>query len=142
MLDRNFLQSFLRVNNASEAMSNEDIAKILFRAGWLQTETDEAITLLRSNTNGSMYSEKRKAVGFRPDMDFSSAQLSVLLGVDVVIDPSKLSTHQQTPVQRARVALLHFVFVASVIVLAVGVALGAGIGSAYYFEIGPFDPAL
>ncbi len=142
MLDRNFLQSFLRVNNASEAMSNEDIAKILLRAGWLQTETDAAIALLRSNTNESMYSDKRKATGFRPDMDFSSAQISTLLGIDVVIDPNKLSTHPRAPGQTARVALLHFAFVASVIVLAVGIALGTGIGSAYYFEIGPFDPVL
>jgi len=136
MLDKNFLQSFLRVNNASPDMSDAEVRTVLGRAGWSESEIAAAIVLLRTETPSVQKGEAN--LPFRPDMEFSSSQLSELLGVDVVIDPGRMHT-QEGILQGTSFSLRHALSVMGIIFLATGLALGAGIFSAYMFEIGPFQ---
>ncbi len=136
MLDKNFLQSFLRVNNASPNMSDAEVRVVLERAGWSASEVAAALTLLRSEPSPAP--NDRSNIPFQSGMEFSSSQLSELLGVDVVIDPGRLQEHQGV-MQGGAFSLRYVVTVFGTIVLATGLALGAGLFSAFMLEIGPFN---
>lgn len=137
MLDKNFLQSFLKVNNASENMSDAEVRKVLETAGWSQTEIDAALSLLRTGVQGSTETIGKPLARFHPDMEFSSNQLSSLLGLDVTIDPENVK-RGITGVATSGHIFSDIIFWFFITVLATALAAGMGVGSAYYFQLGPF----
>ena len=137
-MDRNFVRLFLKVNDASESMPDEVIAQVLERAGWSAEDITLGINLLCAQHKPSLTNTKENI--FRSDLEFSSDQLSRLLGVDVVIDPQRIHSSQgqvmagvggQSTLSKALSAV-------AIMILASGLAVGAGIFAAYFFEIGPF----
>lgn len=138
MLDKNFLQSFLKVNHASENASDEEIRKILSAAGWSKGESDAAVLLVRTGVGSLSDSSTFGANAFRPDMEFSSNQLSSMLGVDVVIDPGKVRDGGVGRVASPEKLSHQIGLGVGITVLALSVAAGMGIGSAYFFQLGPF----
>ena len=135
MLNRHFLNSFLKVNNSAATMSDTDVSEVLTKAGWSRSEIDSALILL--NNNGAAGSAAKEEVRFRPDMEFSSGQLSSLLGVDVKIDPNALRSNGMTAVQ-VRSMTLQVFFACATIILSLALAAGVAIASVHYLEIGPF----
>jgi hypothetical protein len=134
MLDKHFLQSFLRVNT-SERMSDAEVREVLIKAGWGEHEIAAGLALLR---NKAMPVEESKQ-SFRPDLEFSSEQLSALLGVDISIDPHAL-TERQAAAQALspREVAAQAALVIGVIVLSLGLAIGGGIFALFMLELGPF----
>ncbi len=121
-------------------MSDEEVRAVLVKAAWSKSEIDAALALLRTGGQGSI-APGSSANAFNPDMEFSSKQLSSLLGVDVVVDPGRLAYHYPsgggpTPVLRG--VLIRVLSGFAVITLSLGLALAAGISFLYYLEIGPF----
>ncbi len=138
MLDKNFLQSFLKVNNASETMSDADVRKVLQTAGWSESEVVAAVSLLRSGSTSPDASIGQSMKNFRSDMEFSSSQLSDLLGIDVVIDPHRVRNGVLIHADNTKFIIARVLTSVGIAALAIGLALSMGVGSAYLFEIGPF----
>lgn len=92
MPDQQFLKRFLKLNEVSTDSSDEEIHTVLQGAKWTEEEIQTALALIRGNPVdlGIMAVTKKNATLFRPDMNLSSERLSSLLGVDVVIDPTKI----------------------------------------------------
>lgn len=138
MMDKRFLESFLRLNNVAASASTEEIKGVLTQAHWTPREIEEALLVHGGDDTAAIaYAHKRHEQVFRPDMDWSSSKLSSLLGVDVVIDPK--SFRMPTLVKERLKYTSKKVFVGFCIVaVSVAVAVGLGIGLMYLFEIGPF----
>lgn len=135
MLDKNFLQSFLRVNNGSEDMPDTEVQQVLELAGWSKSEIDAALALLHGNGDSPRRTITESSTNFRSDMEFSSSDLSDLLGVDVVIDPANVRT---SLVAKKKAASRVMIVGVSIALLAFGLAMSMGFGSAYLFGIQPF----
>ncbi len=134
MLDKHFLDSFLKINNASGAMTDAEVSSVLKKAGWSESEVDSALVLLRSGAAGG----KEETVPFRPDMDFSSSQLSNLLGVDVALDPQALYVPGGISSPRSRNLMTQFFVGLLIVCISLSLAAGVGFASAHFLEIGPF----
>ncbi len=147
MLDKQFLQSFLKLNNASEKMSDEEVRGVLDRAGWTQSETEAALALLRSDVQNaeSLFASQSATLGgttFRPGTDMSSAQISSLLGVDVEIDPRRVRPDRASGAhpQALQHTLTRTLIGSAIVLLSVGIAGMVGMGFFFFLEIGPFRP--
>ena len=135
MLDKNFLQSFLRVNNGSEDMPDTKVQQVLELAGWSKSEIDAALALLHGAADSPRRTITESSTNFRSDMEFSSSELSDLLGVDVVIDPANVRT---SLIAKKKAASKVMMVGVSIALLAFGLAMSMGFGSAYLFGIQPF----
>ncbi len=90
MQDRAFINNFLKINGVSADATDEQVSSVLSDARWTDEEIKTALTILRGDVDdsGIVAVTKHDAALFRPDIDISSRQLSRLLGVDVIVDPS------------------------------------------------------
>ena len=90
MQDRAFINNFLKINGVSADASDDQVGTVLKDARWTDDEISTALTILRGDVDdsGIVAVTKHDAALFRPDIDISSRQLSRLLGVDVIVDPS------------------------------------------------------
>jgi hypothetical protein len=147
MLDKQFLQSFLKLNNASEQMSDADVRGVLSGAGWTESEAEAAIALLRSDAQNaqSLFASQSATLGgtsFRPGSDeVSSSQISSLLGVDVEIDPRRLRQHAALANPQAlHHTLVRTMIGSAIVVFSMGLAAMVGMGFFFFLEIGPFRP--
>ena len=146
MLDKNFIQSFLKVNDAPEHMSDSDVKALLSRAGWTQTEVDAALAVLKGGASIGAGSTPQFAGGpvYQPVNEFSSQQLSKLLGVDVEVDPGKVrragvySTLDDDAPLRPRDAVMNSTLTIAAVFLSVAVTAVLGFMFLYLFGIGPF----
>lgn len=141
MLDKHFVESFLRLNNADTKMSDAEVHDVLARAGWSEPEISAAIALLRGTANMHMPPVNGVGASFRPDMEISSTQLSSLLGVNVNIDPAKMH-YPAGVVSPGRQTLVQVFQIFAVITLSLALAAALGVSLLYYLQIGPFDPTL
>lgn len=130
MIDRHFLTCFLRLNNVDPQASPGEVRAVLESARWPQEDIEHALALCAG-------SENRIDVPFRPDMQWSSPQLSSLLGVDVVVDPAQVKFEQGHMRSLHRI-FEHALLCVSICTAALGVAALLGFGLMYYLEIGPF----
>jgi hypothetical protein len=133
MLDRHFLDSFLKLNHTSPTMSDEEVSAVLSKAGWSKSEIDSALILLQK---GAVPSSSQGNVPFRPDMEFSPSQLSSLLGVDVKLDPSIMRGASASIDGREVVVRTFFGF--GIVLVSLSIAALIGLGSMHFLEIGPF----
>lgn len=90
MQDRAFINNFLKINGVSADATDDQVKGVLSDARWTDDEIKTALTILRGDVDdsGIVAVTKHDAALFRPDIDISSRQLSRLLGVDVIVDPS------------------------------------------------------
>jgi len=98
MQDRAFINNFLKINGVSADASDVQVEGVLKDARWTDDEIKTALTILRGDVDdsGIVAVTKHDAALFRPDIDISSRQLSRLLGVDVIVDPSLIhSSHRK-----------------------------------------------
>ena len=98
MPDRAFINNFLKINGVSADATDDQVEGVLKDARWTDDEIKTALTILRGDVDdsGIVAVTKHDAALFRPDIDISSRQLSRLLGVDVIVDPSLIHhTHKK-----------------------------------------------
>ena len=142
MLDKGFVERFLRLNNVSASSSDEEIKTALGQAKWSEAEINTALTLLRDQSLGSsvVAVSKGQSSIFRPDFDWSSEELSALLGVDVVVDPNALRKSSAKLVRKRHMA--NVVAGVFVVLLAFVLALSIGAFVAYSLGAGPFHESI
>lgn len=142
MVDKNFLQSFLKLNTPSDRMTDSDVRSVLSRAGWAQTEIEAALALLKSGVPGGGMVPQMAGVGvpavMQPTTEFSSEQLSRLLGVDVEVDPDRVRK-RQAPVD-AKSVIVRIIVVLLIVILSLSLAAALGAFLLYVMQIGPFKP--
>lgn len=141
MIDKAFIESFLRVNNTSVDDSDDAIKNVLHKAKWTGDEIKSALALLRGKagvTNVVAVSKGKGSI-FRPDFNYSSDKLSVLLGVDVVIDPSSLHYSIDSPYTKLKHSIEQFFIGLFIVLISLVVAVGIGFFIAYITQVGPFD---
>lgn len=143
MQDQQFLKRFLKLNEVSSESSDEDITKVLKEAKWTDDEIRTALLLIRGKPYdmGVVAVTKKNTTLFRPDMNLSSERLSTLLGVDVVIDPTKIRLSGSNElVQRPGD---HYNFVLWVIIFFLSTLLAIFVTWVLMFtmEFGPYQPA-
>lgn len=117
-------------------MPDNEVRLVLERAHWSESDIVDALTVLRADpyTTGLQRMQQ-----FRTDMEFSSSELSRLLGVDVVIDPDRISKEHSGPRRNMPGRMVkHALATSTILLLVFGMALGMGTISAYLFELGPF----
>ena len=138
MIDKRFVESFLRLNNVGAHAPPTEIKTVLTQAHWLPEEIEEAI-LTQSTDKGAQQAlaQKRHEPVFRPDMDWSSSQLSSLLGTDVIIDPKAFHTNATKEVRVAHIGKKVFVGLC-VTGIALAVAVGISVTLMYFSGMGPF----
>lgn len=98
MQDRAFINNFLKINGVSADATDEQVSAVLTEARWTDEEIKTTLIILRGDVDdsGIVAVTKHDAALFRPDIDISSRQLSRLLGVDVIVDPSLIHrTHKK-----------------------------------------------
>ncbi len=93
--NRSFINNFLKINGVSADATDEQVSEILKNAKWTDDEIATSLVILRGDVDdsGIVAVTKHDAALFRPDIDISSRQLSRLLGVDVIVDPSLIHNH-------------------------------------------------
>lgn len=142
MLDKEFIERFLKLNNVPITGADGEIRKALTDARWSQDEVEAALVLLRSpdSAPGIVGVSKGSAGIFRPDFNWSSEQLSALLGVDVIVNPSSLRLSSQKIVKRH--PFRNFFRAVSMVIIAVIFAAVVGLLAAYTLEAGPFHSSV
>ncbi|MBI4087143.1 hypothetical protein HY416_04165 [Candidatus Kaiserbacteria bacterium] len=138
MMDKRFIDSYLRINNVDERASEATVRKTLGDARWPKEEIEEAI-LVRNGDEAAKARliQKEKERTFRPDMDWSSTKLSTLLGTDVVIDPKLFQTYAHRQ-EQAGGGVRTILFGLSIAAIATIIAAGIGVALLYFLEMGPF----
>ena len=138
MIDKRFVESFLRLNNISTTASTAEIRTILTQAHWPPEQIKEALLLYTTDgTIAQALSKRQPSQMFRPDMDWSSSNLSSLLGTDVIVDPQAFHASVVQKVQFADMGKKMLIGL-SIALIAVAIAASTGIGLMYFFEVGLF----
>ena len=143
MPDRAFINNFLKINGVSADASDEQVSSVLTDARWTDDEIKTALTILRGDVDdsGIVAVTKHDAALFRPDIDISSRQLSRLLGVDVIVDPSLIHhTHKK----RTRQAFIKDDLAIWTIIVLLSIILALVIAWLLMFtmKIGPYRDAV
>lgn len=137
MLDRRFIVSFLRLNNLDETSSPEAIRETLKKANWTSEETDRALILLHEPHAKEHMLHAVNDPMRAPRAHLSSHNISYLLGIDVVIDPTIARTPRALHTKKDSFLGQLFIFVCTA-VLVVGLAAGVGIAYMYIHNVGIF----
>jgi len=145
MLDKHFLESFLKINNASAQMPDAEVKDVLSKGGWTASEVEAALALLRSDAGNAqalfMPQTASLGVSFRPETDVSSDQISSLLGVDVEIDPRRVRGHHAAFAggpAAYRETFIRTATASAIVLLSLGIAASVAMGFFFLLEIGPF----
>ncbi len=137
MIDKQFVESFLRLNNVAATASTAEIRTVLTEANWPPEQVREALLVYNTDPAISQALAQKPSQTFRPDMDWSSSRLSSLLGVDVVVDPRsfRASITREVLLEDPRKKILIGLCTT---VTAVAIAASICAGLMYFFEVGPF----
>ncbi len=132
MLDRHFLEAFLKLNNTSEQMTEGEVRSVLTAAGWSEGEVAAALNILQQKGDQPTPEETQELSPhhFRPDFEFSSNQLSHLLGVDVQLDPEAISQERTLAPSREEIVFKMMVGCA-VVCVSLGVVAAVGLWAVY-----------
>jgi len=83
-INKRFVEYFLKINGVRIDAPQKDIRAILERARWSSVDIDRALHVCAAECGMDGEVSGRT---FRPDVDWTSAELSDLLGVRVAITP-------------------------------------------------------
>lgn len=138
MLDKHFVESFLHLNNIAMSAPDEQLHEAFTKAGWSKTEIDRAFKILHNEdpTVRSINATNVATELLRPGRERTSQDLSLLLGVDVVIDPQSVrGVHRgieaSTPFKSFFLTIFAFA-------LSITVAYIIGSMLMYYTKVGPY----
>ncbi len=139
MLDKRFVERFLKLNHVAVDAPAAEIKSVLTKARWNTEEIETALMLVQgTDPNAQEKLRQRESErAFRPDIDWSSSKLSSLLGIDVVVDPR----HIRMPALQEKVAHLSrkMLLGCSAIVFALVTAALLGVLLMYLLGLGPWQ---
>jgi hypothetical protein len=140
MHDKHFINSFLKVNGISADASDEEIKKALDKAHWSEEEVQVALFILRGNVDhsGIVALTKHDTALFRPDINIGSKNLSRLLGVDVVVDPSLIKDATRTKHHTQEGFQGNFAIWTIIILLSIILALVVAWLLLFTMKVGPY----
>ncbi len=137
--DRAFIDNFLKVNGISADASDADISKVLEEARWTEEEISVALFILRGDVDdsGIVALTKHDTALFRPDINIGSKNLSRLLGVDVIVDPTLIKSDSKKRAQRHALRE-EFAIWTIIILLSIILALVVAWLLLFTMKIGPY----
>src|SRR3989344_3728381 len=135
MIDRGYLERILKMNGSSATAPDEEIRSVLISARWNKDDVESAITVLRENVNTHKSRIERLDNVFLTDKRLSPEAIHALLGIDVKIDASDLST------LRAHQSFVYWIQISSIFVIALIIAAMSLIGVMYAEGVGIFHPS-
>lgn len=137
MADTNFIHQLLHMNGVGPDASDKELEALFLQAGWSKEDIKKTIAGLRHPEKGEA---KNVVAPHGPSLAANrSDDISALLGIDIIVDPSMVrdsTTHQLTKERRALFASIRTW--ALLIVVASTLALVASWGAFYLMDIGPF----
>lgn len=85
MIEKRAIEAFLKANGIQPTAKDEEIRSVLISARWNDNEVDTALMVLKENTiNNETHVDTLHKV-FSTDSRLNSAEISALLGIDVVL---------------------------------------------------------
>lgn len=141
MEDKNYILNFLNVNGISSDVSDDVIRQTLKSAKWPADEIETALFLIRDKSDGAgiVALTKHDTTLFRSNVDLSSEHLSMLLGVDVVVDPALIrDAKTNTLVKKARVTNTILLWVIILILAILVASFGAWL-LMVFMKVGPYQ---
>lgn len=139
-LDRSFIDNFLKINGVSAGANDAEIRDVLTKAKWNDEEIQTAILILResASTTGIVAVTKHSTTLFAPTADLSSRQLSRLLGVDVIVDPSVIKDPRTGELASSRRAREEFVMWTIILLLSSVLAIAVLWILLFTLKLGPY----
>lgn len=134
MLQKNDIETILKINGVSTASPDDDIRSVLLSARYNNDEVDTAIMVLRENTKTHQTRVDGLHKVFRSDQALNPSEISALLGIEVQVrDVTQLKNRKRemTMLQTAFVAFFAF----GLAVVGVTVAM-------YVYQVGFFHPSV
>ncbi len=134
MIDRNQVETLLRIHGVSPKSPDEEIRTILLSAQYTEEEVGGALALLREtkDTRTSRIDGLHKL--YRSDTSLLPGEVSALLGVEVEVTEVEVKNHRTRKVSGAQ----NFFMLGFALLLAVGGLLYA----MYSHGSGPFHPTV
>ena len=86
MMNKNQIETILKINGASVSSPDEVIRSVLLSARYKKDEVDTAIMVLRENTKTNKTRVEGLHKIFRTDVTLKPNEISQLLGIDVSIN--------------------------------------------------------
>lgn len=135
MLQKQKIESILKINGASTTSSDDEIRSVLLSARYSSDEVEDAILVLRGNSakNCSTIDGLHKV--FRTGESLKPSEISLLLGIEVNI----VELSDKKVVEAKKVVLLNGVII---VVVALILALLGVLFAMYIYKVGVFHPAV
>lgn len=131
MIDRDQIETLLRIQGVSPTSPDEVIRSILLSARFNDDEIETAITVLRENKVDSSSRVEGLHKIFRSEKGLKPNEISQLLGIDVTVDEVQVRSHRNR-----RGGSGHLL---TVIILTLVVTFAGVIFAMHYHKIGPFQ---
>ena len=136
MTQRRFIEHILKLNNTSKDAPEEELRALFEQAAWTAKDIDEAIQLC-TTLNVDDQDVASSTVGtFRPDREWSSEQLSSLLGVAVVTNPAEQTELHESERKEESAHATYTVLIAGACALCAVGALGVVLMYVFNVHIG------
>lgn len=92
MIDRTQIEQILRLNGSSPSAKDEEIKSVLLSARWHKDDIETAILVLRENTTDHTTHVDQIHKIFHTDQKLDAQAITSLLGIEMEVKPSQLST--------------------------------------------------
>ena len=119
MINRQHLNTLLKINGLATTAPDTDIRSTLLAANYNDTEIESALLLLKQNIGGNQPRTDGLYKVFYSDTHLKSAEISNLLGIDVSIDETIQYQHDRRRVMSSFQFILVWFF--SVVVAVSGI---------------------
>ena len=130
MLDRNVIETFLKIQGITVNSPAEQIRAVLVEAQYNENEINSAITILQDITcEDSTHKDGLHKI-YRTDKNLKPAEITALLGIDVDVSCFQDGNHREHGVSTA-----HFYLILGLTIL---LAFGGIMFAMYVNETGPF----
>lgn len=134
MINKNQIESILKINGVSSTSGDEVIRSVLLSARYNNDEVDTAIMVLRENvkTNKTRVEGLHKI--FRTDEALMPEEISQLLGIDVDVESVSAINSKARSFSNAQLVAVWF--------LSVALALAGILAYMYLYKVGVFHPSM
>ncbi len=134
MIDRQQVETLLRIHGLSPTAPDEEIRSILLSAQYNHDEVDGALMVLRENATKHTSRLDGLHKIYRTDKGLLPNEVSALLGIEVDISDAEVKHHRE----RRTTGAQNFIILSVALVLAIGGLMYA----MYSHGSGPFHPTV
>lgn len=136
MIDKQHIENFLRANGMSTTRKDEEIRSMLLSARWSEKEVDTALMILKENTVSKETHVDTLHKVFRSDERLTPAEVTALLGIEMNVSTSDLTSYaeQRISVERTSSTIA--------VVLSIVIAVASVVYVMYREQAGFFHPSV